>query len=82
MQGQSLDESMQRPCSPLHEINAEAVPPHVGHTVLLGQGRYCARWVFPIEGLSQKDEVCESPSDRKFRFLKGFEVGLDASGQY
>jgi len=76
MQSQPAQESVQGICAALHELGAEAVASNVHHAVLVGQRRDGALWVFGAEGIIQKDEIGEAPSNGRRWLLERGKVGL------
>ena len=78
MEGEAFDETVKRPCAALSKVVTEAVASDVGEVIFFGQRRYSACRVFFEEGVSEEDEIGEASSYRKFRLLKGLEIGLRA----
>jgi hypothetical protein len=76
MQGTSLDEAVQRPCSSVGEVVPEAISTDIVYAVLLWQWRDGACWEISMQGVAKVHKVSKATTDGKFALLEGLEVAL------
>jgi hypothetical protein len=76
VEGAADDEAVQGPGTAVGEVGGETIAAHVGHVVLLGEGRDSAGGEVAVQGGAEEDKVGEATADAEFFSGKGFEVGL------
>ena len=84
VQGQAVEEAVQRVGAALGEVGPETVAAHVLHLVLVRQRRHRAGRVVARQVLKEEDEVGEAAAGGEGVLLEGLEVGLgqrDRAGQ-